>query len=174
MDFTEIQKQLNRARTQREKSESDLFKVKEKLNKMHREKERLSRFAGKRKSAVSSRLREMGGREKELSKTIKELSATLDKNKKIESDSIKSFFPFTDPRENLSRLNDHYPILLIPLRIETRFKKIDVVGADTKHQLWVRVFPDEIAIDTFEELLSENEVRNACSYWSSMWRGGAI
>lgn len=174
MEFTEIQKQLKEARARREESESELFKAKERLNKIRRGKERLLRFKGKGRRAAASRLRKLEGSEKELSNTIKELSAALDLNKKIELDGLESFYPFTDPRENIPKLNDSYPILLFPLRIETRFKKVDVIGAGTKHQLWVRVFPDEIAIDTFEELLSENEVRNARSYWASMWRAGNI
>lgn len=174
MEFTESQQMLHQARTQRERSERELFKIKEKLNKTRREKSQLSRFAGKGQQAAASRLRELGRREEELIATIDKLSETLNLNKKIYQDAIKLFLPFIDPRENLSKLDDRYPILLFPLRIETRFKIIDVVGADTKHQLWVRVFPDEIAIDTFEELLSENEVRNARSYWSSMWRAGDI
>ncbi|OQY98595.1 MAG: hypothetical protein B6D35_11660 [Candidatus Brocadia sp. UTAMX2] len=176
MGFIEIQKQLNQIRIQREKSESELFKAKEKLNKIHREKERLLRFVGKGQGAAASRLKEIESHEKDLNKTIKGLSATLDQNKEKELEDSKSFFPFTNPIENLSKLDDLYPILLFPLRIETRFKQISVVGNDTKpkYQLWIRVFPDEIAIDTFEELLSENEVRNARSYWSSMWRSGDI
>lgn len=174
MEFKKSQQQLNWARTQREKSERDLFKTKEKLDKTRREKSKLLRFAGKERKATNARLRELKRREKQLTATIDELSTALNNNKKIELGRIKSFFPFTDPRENISKLDDRYPILLLPLRIETRFKKIDIVGADTKHQLWVRVFPEEIAIDTFEELLSENEVRNARSYWSSMWRAGDI
>lgn len=174
MEFTEIQKQLKEARAQREKSESDLFKAKEKLNKIRREKEKISRLAGKGQKAAASSLRKLRSSEKELIATIDELSKTLEQNTKIELDGIKSFFTFTDPRENIPKLNDSYPILLFPLRIETHFKKIDIAGGGTKDQLWVRVFPDEIVIDTFEELLSENEVRNARSYWSSMWRAGDI
>jgi hypothetical protein len=174
MEFKRSQQQLNRARTQREKSERDLFRTKERLNKTRREKSKLLRFAGDGRNAANARLRELKRREKKLIAAVDELSTALNDNKKIELKRIKTFFPFTDPRENISKLDDHYPILLFPLRIETRFKKIDVVGADTKHQLWVRVFPEEIAIDTFEELLSENEVRNARSYWSSMWRAGDI
>ena len=36
--------------------------------------------------------------------------------------------------------------MLLPLRVETRFKDAE---------LWVRVFPDEIAINTHEKLLTE-------------------
>ena len=47
MEFTETQQLLQQAQTQREKSERELFRLKEKLNKIRREKNRLSRFEGK-------------------------------------------------------------------------------------------------------------------------------
>lgn len=144
------------------------------MNKTLLEKAHLSRFARDGQSTAAFRLRELDSREKELITTIEKQSATLYQNKKRELDCIKSFFPFTNPRENISKLDDRYPILLFPLRIETRFKKIDIGGENKQHQLWIRMFPDEIAIDTFEELPSENEVRNARSYWSSMWQAGDI
>lgn len=174
MEFTETQRLLHQARTLREGSELELFKLKQKLNKTRREKSQLSRFAGNGQTPANTRLRELKDRESKLITTINELSATLDQNKKKELDRIESFLPFTDPIENISKLDDSYPILLFPLRIETRFKQINVVGGNTQHQLWVRVFPDDIAIDTFEELPSENEIRNARSYWSFMWRAGDI
>ncbi len=174
MEFTETQKQLNQARIQREKSELELFKTKEKLNKTRREKEKLLRFAGRERWAEASRLQELARREKELTLAINELSASIDIDIKNEFDHYESFLPLTNPIENISKLDDRYPILLFPLRIETRFKQVGAGRADTKHQLWVRVFPDEIGIDTFEELLSENEVRNARSYWSLIWRAGDI
>ena len=46
MEFTETQQLLQQARTRREKSK-ELFRLKEKLNKIRREKNRLSRFEGK-------------------------------------------------------------------------------------------------------------------------------
>ena len=39
------------------------------------------------------------------------------------------------------------PILLLPLRLETRFKQFGSPDG-TLHQLWVRVFPDDCAVDT--------------------------
>jgi hypothetical protein len=174
MEFIKSQKQLQQARTQREKYERDIFRTKEKLNKIRREKSKLLRFKGRRRNAANARARELESRESKLIAAIAQISTALNDNKKIELEHFKSFFSFTDPRENISKLDDSYPILMFPLRIETRFKRIDIAGGRIQHQLWVRVFPDEIAIDTFEELLSENEVRNARSYWCAMWRAGDI
>ena len=124
MEFTETQQLLQQAQTQREKSERELFRLKEKLNKIRREKNRLSRFEGKGQTAANTHLHDLKQHESKLTTTINELSETLSQNKKIELDRIESFLPFTDPIENISKLDDRYPILLFPLRIETRFKQI--------------------------------------------------
>ncbi|MBH5333380.1 hypothetical protein IHE55_00600 [Streptomyces pactum] len=60
-------------------------------------------------------------------------------------------------------LNDDYPVLLGPVRIETRF---------TATELLVRVFPDEWAVDTFEPLPSEAELAALDAYWTALWRSG--
>jgi hypothetical protein len=51
------------------------------------------------------------------------------------------------------------PVLLLPLRVETRFK-----GS----QLLVRVFPDEVAIDTHEEFLTKGEAAAGAAYWRAV------
>jgi hypothetical protein len=174
MEFKESQKHLKGVKSKRETSERDLFMKKEKLNKTRREKGLLLRFAGDGQNTADLRLRELERRETELVADIDKFSTELNLDREIELEGIKSFLPFTDPTKNISKLDDLYPILLFPLRIETRFKQFDIEGAETQHQLWVRVFPDEIAIDAFEELPSENEVRNLRSYWASMWRAGDV
>ena len=46
------------------------------------------------------------------------------------------------------------PFLLFPVRIETRFRTIAAapgnIAAAASHQLWVRIYPDDCSIDTFE------------------------
>lgn len=51
------------------------------------------------------------------------------------------------------------PILLLPLRVETRFKE---------RELLVRVFPDEIATDTHEETLTKREAAAGERYWRAI------
>ncbi|MCB0850671.1 MAG: hypothetical protein KDD63_00395, partial [Bacteroidetes bacterium] len=80
--------------------------------------------------------------------------------------SWADFLDFSDPGKNLGQLNDNYPILMLPLRIETRFKKVNADGR-VRDELWVRVFPDDCSIDTFEEHLSNSEILNAQDFWTN-------
>ena len=50
-------------------------------------------------------------------------------------------------------LDARTPLLLLPVNIETRF--IDSSGAS---ELWVRIYPDQIAINTFEPELTDQEI----------------
>lgn len=87
--------------------------------------------------------------------------------------ALGAFAPYTDPRTYVRELDDAYPVLLLPVRLETRFKQI--TSADrTHHELWVRVYPDDCAIDTFEPMLSESELQDAGAYWTAMWAAGGI
>lgn len=62
--------------------------------------------------------------------------------------------------ENLTALwSAETPILLLPLRIETRFKNAELL---------VRVFPDEIGIDTHEEIPTTKEADAGQSYWRAI------
>lgn len=59
----------------------------------------------------------------------------------------------------VDQMDDSYPILFFPVRIETIFD-------EDSHQLWLRVFPDEIAIDTHEYNLVESEIQEGKMYWN--------
>jgi hypothetical protein len=72
-----------------------------------------------------------------------------------------------DPRKALSGLDASLPILLFPVRLETRF-----VAGGAGNQLLVRIYPDDCSIDGFEPELSEAEVKNLRRYWCSVWNAG--
>src|SRR3954466_11965722 len=90
------------------------------------------------------------------------------------------FAEFSDPRRNIGRLSDTAPFLLFPVRIETRFKTITapqrpgVVVLPPRHQLWVRIFPDDCSVDTFEPTMSRGELANVKNYWMNVWRAGGV
>jgi len=88
------------------------------------------------------------------------------------------FGQFSDPRQNLNLLSASSPILLFPVRIETRFRKLtqprDNAVAAPQHQLWVRIYPDDCSIDTFEPTLSESELNSIKNYWQAIWAAGGI
>jgi hypothetical protein len=85
-----------------------------------------------------------------------------------ETQLLETFQVYTDPREQLGQWSDRFPILLFPLRLETRFKTTE----GGQPQLWVRVYPDTCLVDTFEESLTEQEVTNARNFWAAVWRAG--
>lgn len=66
----------------------------------------------------------------------------------------------TDPGGHLS---DDFPVLLGPVRIETRF---------TATELQVRVFPDEWSVDAFETQRTKHEHGLALGYWRRVWQAG--
>ncbi len=67
------------------------------------------------------------------------------------------------PQDLLGEWSDETPILLLPLRVETKFKTVD-----RRQELWVRVFPDEIAITTHEPILTTKEHTEGMAYWEAL------
>lgn len=59
-------------------------------------------------------------------------------------------------------LNGNLPIMMLPVRIETRF----VNPAGGAQELWIRIFPDDIHADSHEPLLTKNEVESGELYWA--------
>jgi hypothetical protein len=80
-------------------------------------------------------------------------------------------FAQPSPREQIGNLSDRIPLCLLPLRIETRFKPAGEIDRD-RGELWLRVYPDDISVDTFEDTPSETEARDARTYWAGIWAAG--
>jgi hypothetical protein len=79
------------------------------------------------------------------------------------SGAVEAFAPLADPRERAIDWDDREPVLLFPLRLETRW-----LGGE----LLVRVFPDDCLVDSFEPDLSEREYDAVERYWIDVWRAG--
>lgn len=63
----------------------------------------------------------------------------------------------------MTALSDDFPVLLAPVRLETRF---------TPTELLVRVFPDEWAVEKFEEKPTAAEIAALDAYWTARWAAG--
>ncbi|GAA2399831.1 hypothetical protein GCM10010191_03750 [Actinomadura vinacea] len=63
----------------------------------------------------------------------------------------------------LASLSDDFPVLLGPVRVETRF---------TATELLVRIFPDEWCTDKFEPRPTRAEIGALDAYWTALWRSG--
>lgn len=68
-------------------------------------------------------------------------------------------------------LDPSYPIVLLPVRVETRFKALDPKVLGDKNKLLVRIYPDDIFADTHEPQLTADEVTDGGQYWTAVWNG---
>lgn len=71
----------------------------------------------------------------------------------------------------MSAADGSAPLLLLPVRIETRFT--DGAG-DGKggSELWVRVYPDQITVNGHHPELTAAEMAAGSAYWDAVWRAG--
>jgi hypothetical protein len=65
-----------------------------------------------------------------------------------------------DPAADVTRLEGRFPIVLMPVRVETRF-------VPESSELRVRVYPDEITSDAHEPELSQTEQTAGQAYWAA-------
>jgi hypothetical protein len=65
-------------------------------------------------------------------------------------------------------LDARTPLLLLPVHIQTRF----VTPATGGPELWVRIYPDQIAVDSHEPELTDQEVAAGQAYWNVVWQAG--
>ncbi len=69
------------------------------------------------------------------------------------------------PRVPVSRLDDRTPFLLFPMRIETIFAPVTSQDGQATPELRVRVYPDDIAVHTHEDTLTDREIDAGALYW---------
>jgi hypothetical protein len=64
-------------------------------------------------------------------------------------------------------LEEDAPVVLLPVRLETRFVT-DPAGP----ALLVRIYPDDVHVEDHQPELSDGEVAAAAAYWRLVWRAG--
>ena len=167
-DFVKIQQDLNSKRQELNASSEKHMKAQSQLLKVEaREKELL------RTADIQNReelLKKVVAEKNKLNESIKRFSDDKKRLSKNLENLIGTFTQLQDPTEQIENLDDSYPFLLFPLRLETRFKKID----NATNQLWIRVYPDDCQINSNEKILSESELSNAKLFWIEMWKAGGI
>ena len=173
-DFDRSRQELRNAREARDLAASQAAALQQALKRIAAEQAKLDRvFDPRNEEHVARRSRLAGER--------RQAEAELGRQRGLRADAIgregiaiTDFTRFTDPRVAIERLKDSTPILLMPVRLETRFKTIAGDVAAPTSQLWVRVFPDDCWIDSFDPMLTENEVTNARAYWAGIWQAGGF
>ena len=159
IELNEIQKRYSANRKEQELTSKKLQQAQAELEKLvAAEQQELRRLDIQSRE---ERRRHYAEEKRRLAATIKALTGSKrDLNSEFGAFSA-DFFTSLDPSKLISELNDAFPILLFPLRLEIRFKS---TGAQP--QLWLRVYPDDCNINNREDLLSESEITNAKTFWS--------
>jgi hypothetical protein len=163
-------------RTARDKVENKrtaLLRATQELKRLARERAALARQAkaDDPQNTATVRLREVE-RLRGLAETkVTDLRTELTTATGEAGRALDQFSVFTDPVQAFPQLDDEIPIALFPLRIETRFKRVER-GERVSIRLCARVFPDDVLIDTFQPEISETELRNVTIYWTHRWRAG--
>ena len=167
-EFDDLRKSIARTVSEREENSRAQFLVRNQTQKLQARIAQLSRSNDAKATEQIKALRQEADR---LNNDKQRLDGEFKRLQQVEIGLLSDFSEFADPRINIGRLDDSHPILLFPLRIETRFKRVQVVER-TLFQLWVRVYPDDVTVDTFEDLLADVELKNAKIYWTNIWKAG--
>ena len=103
-------------------------------------------------SNIESALETLKQRGKKYAQELK------DSERRLET-AVKDFYNDLHPEDLIRNLDGDIPFLLFPLRIETRF---------VENELWLRIFPDDIAVHTHEKTLTEQEFGSGKDYWRKL------
>ena len=173
-EFQDAQQKLADARAAQDSARRALFQTSEELKRVGAALEQSQRsFDPHNRRAVVER-RELERRKETLEGLQREHQSAVQRVNAQLSDLLPNFWEtWTDPRQQAGQMNDDIPVALFPLRLETRFKTI-TGRAGQQQQLWVRIYPDECLVDTFEELLSETELYSARIFWREYFRAAGV
>ncbi|GGT14725.1 hypothetical protein [Streptomyces purpureus] len=81
--------------------------------------------------------------------------------------ALREFTDAAPGDELLSRLDPDVPLMLMPVRLETRLR----VDGDPP-TVDVRIFPDDIHVESHEPDPTDGEVQKGKGYWRLVWRAG--
>ena len=173
-EFEDLQTQLSAKRSEVHGREREIFRETQRIDRLKRDRRRAERLASSDPGAPRPpELDQLDAAIEEKEASVAGLRADLEGDRQVEFELLGQFFDFSDPREHIGRLSDRIPILMMPLRIETRFKRAEEFGGE-RDELWVRVYPDDISVETFEDTLTETEAQDARNYWADIWRAAGV
>jgi hypothetical protein len=147
-DFADIVSQLTKLRTER----SVLNK------KIYREKQSIIR-GGYAPQPNNDNLRRSLGSE-QTNSALEDIRKQVEELDQIERDLTQQLnVSYNTLNTLVEELDDQVPILFFPVRLETAFSD------ENTSQLWIRIFPDDIAVNTHEEELTQSEIDEGKAYW---------
>lgn len=163
-DLAARQAERQQLQDRQQEAENKKNELDRQRHRVHEETDRLQNDLAHRTKPVPTDPGETANNKQELEASLKRNDALLEGLRTDLHSSIAGLYEDPHPRENLLHLPDDIPFLLLPVRIETRF-----IHHDHSDELWVRVYPDEIAIHTHEKILTDKEVAEGEKYWKALF-----
>src|SRR6185503_8183720 len=153
--IAELERQLRDAEGQRAELEQERERLQSEINRLQRELDHLAESG----RGFDDRTEDINrGRE-----GIAGQRTNLKDRESVVGGLIEGLFRDLPPQRLIENWSDSTPIMLLPLRLETIFK-----DTDRGEQLWVRVYPDEVAVTTHEKILTERELDFGVAYWKAL------
>ncbi len=169
-DLRDVRRELAEAKTKAAGAARAVFVEQERLRRLDRELRALDRRYDDRNPAHREQRDRLTGRVAEGRAVVSRLREARDAAT-VELTAVNDrLAPLTDPRRAIGAMDARFPILLFPVRLETRF--VGGAASGTPRELLVRVYPDDCLVDSFEPDLSETEVKNLRRYWCGIFKAG--
>jgi len=160
--WNEQLQQIQKLRLARRTQDEELYGINVNLNKIERLLQKVKRKETMLPPDENSDTLEK--KKQALEQQKEQLSDALAQSTKNLQIAVESIYVNPHPRTSIANLSDGIPFLLLPVRIETRF-----VTSNNAPELWVRVYPDDIAIHTHEKTLTDKEVTEGEKYWKALF-----
>jgi hypothetical protein len=171
VEFDNSRAALTQARAARDAAQLAATQATARLKELQTARQRLARRTTTADRAALQQDTQAAEQEKAAATQVQALQAEAIGASQAADQALANFASYTDPRVNIGNLSSQSPFLLLPVRIETRFVSVPTEGG-TAHQLWVRIYPDDCSIDTFEPTVAKGELANAQRYWERIWAAG--
>jgi hypothetical protein len=168
MTFEELRENVRAQRQRCHALERDVQRAQETLRTLAVRKALLERLG----LQASTEFQTIAVRERQLNERLPVLQGELRQAQAAAHTLLADLTTFARPQEAVEQLDDQTPFLLLPVRLETRFQHVPTAAGGLQPELWLRIYPDDIHVDTHEETLTEDEIVAAAIYWTEVWRAG--
>ena len=155
------------ARQQAQATDAQVRSLKGQLELQRRALTQLMRSFSPDNAAQAAKRARLEGQIKALEGQLSRAARSLQGAQQAAREAWQVFATFTDPQKAITQWRDDRPILLFPVRLETRFKTVN--GSP---QLWVRIYPDECLVDLFHEQPTDMEAQALQAFWAQVWVAG--
>ncbi|HEX5171078.1 MAG TPA: hypothetical protein VFW11_18005 [Cyclobacteriaceae bacterium] len=167
-DLARSKAELETLRRQQQEAERERQELERQRQALQREINALLEELKNRMSPTGPSREEAERQRRNLEEEKKRARIALDEATKNLGLAVEGIYVDPHPRSVVNNLDDSIPFLFLPVRIETRF-----MTTQDGPQMWLRVYPDDIAIHTHEKVLTTQEITEGEKYWRFLFEAEA-